>query len=445
MKRLFLTMLGAALLAAPALRAQSFDGIGLTVEKVNVDKLQKAIEKSDSEIADPKKSSKASTWVKRGETFLDVEGKPVNGLFSTLDEATLKLTFGDVPAETVDLGGTPYSVYTFEHFKGYVKDGKLEFFVPVTIVDDKALEKAYEAFAKAYDMDRKTEKKVSVGMHNLRNRSLENGNAYFNLKEYKEAASNFRMAYRASAHPSVNEPDTMSLYNAGFLATIGEDYAAALKDIEETLALGYEANGDTYYYKFHCLYQLGQKDEAVTVLEEAIAKYPNNDSIIAALLQVYSDDADKDPTNLIPLVLNVIEQNPTNSDLYIGLARVYDKLNQRDNSIEAVRKAREVNPQSFLASYYEGYYLAKKGDDKHDELRTMTITSRTQYQKALAEANAFYEEAVTPLERAYEIEPTEVATVELLKNLTFRLRDNEEMNTKYEKYDAIYKNMKGEE
>lgn len=441
MKRLFLTVLGAALLAAPALRAQNLEGIGITVEKVNVEKLKKAIEKSNTEIADPKKGAKASTWVKRGETFLDVNVKPVNGLFVGLDEATLKATFGEATPETVEIGGAPYSVYTYEHFKGYVRDGKLEFYVPVTVVDEMALEKSYEAFDKAYTMDPKTEKKVAVGMQSIRGRGLEIGSAAFSLQNYKDAAKSFRLAYRASAHPSVNNPDTLAIYNAGFLGTIAEDYAEALKDIDQALALGYESNGDTYYYKFHCLYQLGRKDEAVETLEYAITKYPSNDSIIAALLQVYSDDPQKDPTNLIPLVLDVIAKNPTNADLYIGLARVYDKLDQRDNSIEAVRKAAEVDPQNFLANYYIGYYLAKKGDDKDGELRNMTITSRTQYQKALADVNAIYADAVAPLERAYEITPEERATVELLKNLTFRLREDPEMNTKYEKYDAIYKAM----
>lgn len=444
MKRLFLTMLGVALLAAPALRAQGFDGIGLTYEKINVEKLKKAIEKSDAEIADPKKSAKAATWIKRGETFLDVEGKPVNGLFSGLDEATLKLTYGEAPVETVDLGGAEYSVYAYEHFKAYIKDGRLEFYVPTTVIADNALLKAYEAFAKAYDMDHKTAKKVGAGMQNLRNRSLENGNTYFNLKNFKLAADNFRMAYKASAHPSVNEPDTASLYNAGFLGTIAEDYASALEDIDQSIALGYEGNGDAYYYKFHCLYQLGETDKAVETLEYAITKYPNNDSIIAALLDVYSTDPDKDPTNLVPLVLNVIEQNPTNADLYVGLARVYDKLDQRDNAIEAARSAVGVNPESFLANYYVGYYMAKKGDDKDGELRNMTITSRTQYQKALADVNLIYADAIPPLERAYEINPEEPATVELLKNLTFRLRDMEGMDAKYEKFDALYRANQGE-
>lgn len=444
MKRLFLTMLGAALLAVPALRAQSLDGVGLTVEKVNVDKLKAAVAKSDAEIADAKKAAKAATWIKRGETFIDVEGKPVNSLYATLEETLLKTTFGDAPSEDVDLGGTVYTVYSYEHFKAYVKGGRLEFYIPVTVVDAKALDKAYDAFAKAYEIDSKSAKKVAAGMNNVHNRSLENGSAYYSLKEFKVAADEFRRAYKTSAHPSVNSIDTVSLFYAGFLGTIAGDYAMALKDLDAALALGYEAAGETYYYKFHCQYNLGNEADALETLKYAVGKYPNNDSIIEGLLMMYSS-GDEDPTNLIPMVLNAIEQNPTNPGLYLGLARVYDKLEQEDNAIEAARKAAELNPGDFFAHYFEGFFIVKKGDKMDGELRNMTITSRTQYQKALAEVNEVYVQAVEPLEMAYKLNPEEAATIELLKNLTFRLRENEGMDAKYQQYDALYKSIKGEE
>ena len=443
MKRLFLTVLGLALAAAPALRAQSLDGIGLTVEKVSVDKLKSAIAKSDAEIADAKKNTKAATWIKRGDAFLDADAKPVNGLFAGLEESMLKLTYGDATMENVVIGDVEYVVYTYEHFKAYVKGGKIEFYTPVTVIDPAALDKACDAYAKAWDLDKKSEKKVNTGLSNVRNKSIEDGSTYYTLKEYKKAADNFRRAYKASAHPSVNSIDTVSLFYAGFLGTIAGDYTPALDDLNKAIDLGYEAEGETYYYKFHCLYNLGDEKGALEVLKYAVALYPNNDSIIEGLLMLYST-GDEDPSNLIPMVLSAIEQNPTNSGLYLGLARVYDKLDQQDNAIEAARKAAELTPNDFFASYFEGLFTVKKGDAMDSELRNMTITSRTQYQQALAGVNEVYAQAVAPLEKAYSINPSELATVELLKNLTFRLRDDEAMNAKYEKYDALYKEMNGE-
>lgn len=444
MKKLFLTVLGAALVAVPALRAQGFEGIGLTVEKVNPDKLRSAIAKSDAEIADVKKNAKAATWLKRGDAFFAADAKPVNSLFVGLDEPTLVASFGDGITENTVIGDNEYTVYTYEHFKAYVRGGNVEMYTPVTVIDPAALDKAYEAYAKAYELDKKSEKKVNAGMTNVRNKSLEDGSAYYTLREFKVAADSFRRAYKASAHPSVNQVDTMSLFYAGFLGTIAGDYKIALEDLNKALELGYEADGETYYYKFHCLYNLGDEQGALETLKYAVALYPNNDSIIEGLLMLYSSGGDEDPSDLIPMVLNAIDQNPTNPGLYLGLARVYDKLEQPDNAIKAAKKAAELSPNDFFASYFEGLFTVKKGDAMDSELRNMTITSRSQYQQALAGVNDVYSQAVEPLERAYAINPSELATVELLKNLTFRLRDDAAMNEKYEKYNALYQSMSGD-
>lgn len=443
MKRLFLIMLGVVLAASPAVRAQSLDGIGLSVEKVSIPKLEKAIEKSNADIADPKKSAKAATWIARGQAFLDADTKPVNSLFTGLEESMLKLSFGDAPSQTVTYGSTEYTEYTYEHFKVYVNDGKVQFYAPTTVIDAGALDKSFDAFAKAYDLDSKTEKKVSEGLTSVRNKSLEDASRYYAQGEYVASADNFRRAYRASVHPSINHADTVSLFYAGFLGTLGADYKNALEDLNKALEYGYEADGETYYYKFHCLYNLGDEQGALETLQHAVALYPNNDSIIEGLLTLYST-GDQDPTDLIPLVLRSIDQNPTNAGLRLGLARVYDKLGQEDNAIESAGKAAELAPGDFFANYFHGLFIVKKGDSMDEEFRNMIITSTKQYQEELAKVNEAYSRAIVPLEKAFEINPEEVATVELLKNLTFRLRENEEMAAKNKKYDALYKSMLGE-
>ena len=55
--------------------------------------------------------------------------------------------------------------------------------------------------------------------------------------------------------------------------------------------------------------------------------------------------------------------------------------------------------------------------------------------------NDEYAKALPYLEKAYEINPAEKVTVEILKSLTFRLRDMDGMQAKYDKYKAIYDSM----
>ena len=54
-----------------------------------------------------------------------------------------------------------------------------------------------------------------------------------------------------------------------------------------------------------------------------------------------------------------------------------------------------------------------------------------------------YAEAVPFLEKAHELDPNNVGTVELLKNVTFRIRELDGMMAKYEQYNALFKQMTG--
>jgi tetratricopeptide (TPR) repeat protein len=434
MKKILLTMLGVALIAAPA--SAQMEGVGVSVATVDVAKLRNSIAKSDAEIANAKKASKAATWVKRGTTFLDVDARPVNGVYASMPEQMLKIAFGESTPVTESIGGGSYSVYSYEHFKAYVAGGVVEFFVPVTVVDPDALDKAYAAFDKAYGMDPKVAKKVTEGMNNIRLKSFENGGSQYALGAYKNAATNFRRAYRASIHPSVNTPDSLAIYYAGMSGSYGEDYAASLEDIDKSIALGYEAEGEVYRFKFIDLYNLDRKEESLEALKAGMARFPANENLIDMIMRYYAEN-EGDPTSLSPAVQDAIAKNPDNYSLYQGLARVYDKLGKADEAIEAIGHAVKLAPNDFLSSYLEGLFIVRKGDQMNDELNRQTFTSNAQYQQAFNLVLDVFRQAVAPLERAYGLNPEELATVELLKNLTFRLRDDEGMAEKYEKYRGI--------
>ena len=65
MKKTIWTVLAALLVAVPAVQAQ----------KVNKEALLAKIEKSDADIANEKKATKAATWINRGKAFYEVATK----------------------------------------------------------------------------------------------------------------------------------------------------------------------------------------------------------------------------------------------------------------------------------------------------------------------------------------------------------------------------------
>lgn len=426
-----------ALLVGGSAMAQE---VGITPEKVDAARLRGLIERSDAEIADAKKGAKAATWLKRGDTFFEVEGKPVNGLYVGMPELLLTASFGQGAPSEETIGGRTYKVYTYEHFKTYLNGDQVEFFVPTTVVEPAALDKAMESYSKAYEMDKKQSKKVAEGLERLRVKSVENAGAAYSLGDYKSASANFRRAYRASEHPSMKSVDTLSLYYAGMTGMFAQEFEPALGEIERAIAMGYLVDGDAYLMKFHGLYGLDRKPEALAALEEGMGVFPGNEELIDMAMRYYAEN-DGDASSMIPVVEKAIAENPDNVSLRQGLARVYDKLGQNDNAIVAIEKAVELAPDDFLTNYLHGLFIVKKGDALSDALGKMTITSSAQFDAEQKKVNEVFASALAPLEKAYALDPSEAATVELLKNLTFRLREDPAMNTAWEKYDALYREM----
>jgi tetratricopeptide (TPR) repeat protein len=430
MKKILLTMLSVALIATTA---------SAQVATVDVAKLKSALTKADADVADAKKGAKAATWIKRGEAYLDAEAAVVNGVYAGMPENMLAISFGEVAPVQEEVGGQTMTYYPFEHFKAYIANGVVDYFIPTTVVDPQALDKAYDSFAKAYELDSENNK-AGEDMQRVYLRSFEAGGAFYSISDFTNAATNFRRAFKASSHPSSPAVDTLSTFYAGMSAALGGDYENALVDLDKALAMGYEGDGEVYRMKFLSLYQLGRKEESLAVIQEGVAKYPTNEDLIDMMLRYYAEN-DGDASAMIPLVQDAIDKNPNNPNLYQGLAQIYDKLERIDDAVATIKKAVGVAPDNFLANYYEGLYLLKKGDKMNVYLGQQNITSAAQYQEALGAVTDVFRTALAPLEKAFALDPSEPSTVELLKNLTFRLREEEGMQAKYDKYNDLFNSM----
>lgn len=439
MKRIFAVVSAMLLFAAPIANGQ--DGVTPPVEKFNKAAAEKRVAKSEADIANPKKAVKASTWVKRGDMFYEVATQPTSGIFRELEESMMVQSQGEAPKAEVVVDGTKYTEYTYDHFKAYAKDGRVKSFFVTTEVTSDALGKAAQAYEKAYEIDPKTEKKVVTGIRNLMNAYFERGNNYLTMGDYANAADNYYNAYKVGEFPAVAAKDTNALYNAGYCYLVGSQYAKGAECFEKALEYGKEDKGDVYYYAFLCEFQNNEMDKAEKTIKEGIAKYPGNTNIIEGLIKLYAS-VYKNPNEIIPLVKAGIEKDPSNPLLYYGLGLIYDKLGDLDSAIAEMHKAQTLKPNDFYILVNLGLFYSKKGDALNAQMNQRGQWSGSaEYNAYLKKVNDEYAKALPYLEKAYEINPAEKVTVEILKSLTFRLRDMDGMQAKYDKYKAIYDSM----
>ena len=447
MKKTILTALAALLVAVPAVQAQ----------KVNKEALLAKIEKSDADIANEKKAAKAATWLARGKAFYEVAIEPTKSLFVNMDAAMLKLAVGDPKSTDKEtLNGVEYDAWVYNYFTAYVKDNKVATWKQTKWVMKDAPEKAIEAYNKAYELDPKMADKVKEGLKQVSDFCSQAGNTGIDSGNYAEAAKAYVTAYKAQSSPAYGEADPALLYYAGYLLTVDgsnnpKSFVQGAKLLTQAIEKGYaDEEGNIYYYLFHCLY--GQKEadkanvlKAKDALLTGIEKFPKNERILDGLMQLYtSEEGVGDPADLIALIDKAIQDNPSNVDLWFGRGRIFYALKDYDQSIESFRKVVELKPDMFEGNYYLGVFYTIKGDALNKEMNEKQYSSQAAYDADLKGVNDIYMAAVPWFEKAHQIKTDDVDTLEFLKSLCFRLRDEPGIMEKYNTYNELYKKAKGE-
>lgn len=455
MKKLVLMAMAAVALAMPAANAQ----------KVNQDAARSKMAKSDAEIADAKKNGKAATWINRGKIYFDAYAEPTKDLFPNAPEMTLQLTMGKpVSVEEGVLGGSPVIVANYEWVKVYINNGNVVAWEQTREIGDNLYRTAIEAYAKAYQLDPKQEAKIMTGLKSITDALLMAGEVQMTTGKYAEAAQSYADALLAQTITPNQQPNPEYLFIAGYLMTVDASqknetdpeaavasFALGEKYLKTALDAGYkDEDGNIYYYLFHCYY--GQKSKGADVyfpkakeaLLEGIKLYPKNEKILDGLMQFYTaEEGVGDPAELVSMIDATLANDPDSYDLWFGRGRVYFKLQNYDECIASFKRCTELRPDDFQSNFYTGYFFIEKGNAMLDELNKNVNMSNQAYNEAAAAINSVYAEAIPWLEKAHELNPSDAGTVEYLKNICFRLRD-EGMQSKYEKYNEIFKTMMGQ-
>ena len=151
-----------------------------------------------------------------------------------------------------------------------------------------------------------------------------------------------------------------------------------------------------------------------------------------------------DPADLVAMIDQAIANNPQSVDLWFGRGRIFYALKDYDQSIESFKKVVELKPDLFEGNYYLGVFYTIKGDELNNVMTEKPYSSQATYAADLKVVNEVYMNALPWFEKAYELKPQDGDTLEFLKSLCFRLRDEPGMMEKYNKYNELYKQVKGE-
>ena len=446
----FLFLVGAALMfALPTVNAQN----------VNTSNELAKLKKVDLTLENPKKNIKAATWLAHGKSYTDAYILPTKEIGRGVPVQVLQMNVGE-PKNMYEgeFQGAPVIVLDYEYVDIYVNPTNylIEGWNQKKALKEDLAVTAIASLTKAYEMDPKLESKIASVALNLANALMQQGDALNSVGRTLESAECFELAYRAESIVPSTTANGDNIFNAGMLVTMhaagaeGEEAMAAFAKGEqlfsEVISKGYaDANGHIYYYLFHCYY--GQKSldsevylaKAKEALLTGIKLFPKNNTILDGLMQFYTaEEGVGDPAELTEMIEASLQNDPTNYDLWFGRGRVYNAIKNYEECIKSFEKCAELRPEAFDANFYLGYFIIEKANDAVNTLNGNSGISYDEYEAENAKINLIYAEAIPWLERAHEINPSDVATVEYLNSLCFRLRDMDGMMDKYNKYHELF-------
>lgn len=408
---------------------------------------KKAVDAAEAASKDAKKATKVATWLKLATAYMDAYNAPKGSAWLGASKQELQLVMGNdkpVSSENVVLAGDPVVKEVYAEKELYFnQNGQLILIRVTKPVYADALDKAFEAYKKAYEVDVKKSKvkDITNGLDLLTQNYLDDGMNCYMFEDYSAASKLFGKAAEVSAAQPLNKVDTVALYNAGFTAWMVKDYPRAEEFFNKCLDINYYYEGGEVFAKLSDIYNnTDRKDKAREVLELGFTKFPQSQSILIGLINYYLESK-QSPDRLFELIAEAKKNEPNNASLYYVEGNIYNELGQKDKAVEAYYKCAEINPEyeyGFIGAGILYYNQAIEIQDK-----AAAELDNAKYEALVEEFEKALLNALEPFEKAFAISKDDsirVNIAEYLKNIYYRFSTKgADYEAGYNKYNEIVK------
>jgi tetratricopeptide (TPR) repeat protein len=418
----------------------------LGAQSKEVQALLKAYDKAKQEISDAKRATKPVGWIRYAKALTSAYSFPTNNLWIGLSSLESKVVLKDQRAlstEYQNIQGEQFEIVKYEDKDLYYNaDGRLSFWIITKplIKDVDMLEEAYKAYIKATELDTRGSSKADIqeGLTLVANNFINDAMAAYTLGNYKDASVKFEKSFVTASHPALNVIDTTIVYYVGLTALMDQDYSRAVKFFDKCIEMDFESAGDTYANLAEAYKQMGDMEKSKELLSLGFTKYPNSQSILVALINVYLESND-DPNKVLEFIQRAQQNEPNNPSLYYAEGNVLKNLGKFEDALRLYEKSIETD-----ANFFFGYFqMGQAYYDRAVDIQTAASDELddAKYLKMVEELDLMLEKAIAPFEKSFELvndQEIRSVVVEYLKNIYFRLRTKSpEYEAAYEKYNQM--------
>lgn len=404
-----------------------------------------AVQKAQAAASDAKKGANYATWIKLGDALIEAYDAPSKDILPGMDRTQLKLILGNAQpssSENVVIAGENMVKEVYGVINLYLSEagniGLIEVTEPAV---ENALDRAIEAYKKAYELDVKGKKhedvveKLSKIAEKL---NADAANAFY-FDNASEASKLFEKEYNLLANAPVNKPDQLSLYNAGFTAHMAGEDERAESILKQCLDQKYYGEDAGVFKNLYDIYKAqDRKDDLFAVLKQGYECLPQNRDILLLLIEAYSNQGGN-VDELFALIDKARANNPEDVYPVYAKGQALEKLGKIEEAAAAYQECQQVDPKYLWGYLGEGFLYftvsQKYADESQNEL------DDAKYEILRQKWEDSIKKALPAFLKSYEVAEDAVQKGEIakyVKELSFVLRNTDEQYMKiYEEYNKI--------
>ncbi|MFN5223617.1 MAG: hypothetical protein ACK5DJ_05470 [Bacteroidota bacterium] len=281
-------------------------------------------------------------------------------------------------------------------------------------LDEMALEKAFESYKKALELEPNYENKdvINQNLEILAGNFFARGLDEFNAKTFDKSLNSFQWVLKISPN------DSKATLNSALCAErVGKLDVA--KGYYASLVTAKQADANVFLSLSSILRKENNIDGALTTIIEGRKSFPENNPLMIEQLNIYlSTGREKEASEFIDMA---IQSDPSNASLYFAKGTLNDKQGKKDVAEMAYKKAIELNGNYFEAYYNLGAMHFNTAAEMVNKANDIPPNKIADYEAAKKKFEAKFREAVPYLEKALELSPKDVSTMESLKQIYTKL------------------------
>ena len=299
-----------------------------------------------------------------------------------------------------------------------------------------ALDTAFYSYKKALKLDDKGKftSDINDRIKFVSEQYFNNGVTSYKSKDYEEAMKGFIWAAKINKKYR-DRIDTAAFYYAGNSADLAGNKDKAMKYYKK--AKEYKFDSPRIYSSLSRLYaEKGDTAKAFEVVKDGKNRYPNNYDMTVTETNLYlaKGETEKALDNLKVAV----KQDSTNPQLWFAAGVNYEKMMKEqdadslkktfmDEAVKSYKKAIKLDSNYYEPVFNLGAIYVNRASELQKIANDLPLDATKQYDSLKKEADSLLKRAMPNLERAKEIKPNNLKTLQSLKEIYARLNETEKL------------------